>query len=303
MKYFLLYIKETLRFVLKPMSFLPAIMMMCIIFMLSSQEGTTSSRLSYKVGVQIFTVTNKVLDKGWSDAHIDQLSTKYQYYVRKTAHYTEYFLLGVSVAFPLYVYGIRGMKLIIFAGLFCFGYASLDEFHQSFVHGRGPSPKDVMIDSCGALTGIILTRIVGWTGRMTIFKPLSNHKDEDTNKDKGKRKNKKLPQKPLIKSYFGDVISMSALSAKDTTLNIKIDKQKKARLEELYANHGMTIEDAVDVFFEKTLTEGRIPFNTMSSKYNKDNITSINKSKNMVPQKAESRYYDSAKEMYNKPEF
>ncbi|WP_197020924.1 VanZ family protein [Butyrivibrio sp. LB2008] len=303
MKYFLLYIKETLRFVLKPMSFLPAIMMMCIIFMLSSQEGTTSSQLSYKVGVQIFTVTNKVLDKGWSDAHIDQLSTKYQYYVRKTAHYTEYFLLGVSVAFPLYVYGVRGMKLIIFAGLFCFGYASLDEFHQSFVHGRGPSPKDVMIDSCGALTGIILTRIVGWTGRMTIFKPLSNHKDEDTNKDKGKRKNKKIHQKPLIKSYFGDVISMSALPAKDTTLNIKIDKQKKARLEELYANHGMTIEDAVDVFFEKTLTEGRIPFNTMSSKYNKDNITSINKSKNMVPQKAESRYYDSAKEMYNKPKF
>ena len=138
---------------------------------------------------------------------------------------------------------------------------------------------------------------------MTIFKPLSNHKDEDTNKDKGKRKNKKLPQKPLIKSYFGDVISMPAPPAKDTTLNIKIDKQKKARLEELYANHGMTIEDAVDVFFEKTLTEGRIPFNTMSSKYNKDNITSINKSKNMMPQKAESRYYDSAKEMYNKPEF
>ena len=303
MKYFLLYIKETLRFVLKPMSFLPAIMMMCIIFMLSSQEGTTSSQLSYKVGVQIFTVTNKVLDKGWSDARIDQLSTKYQYYVRKTAHYTEYFLLGVSVAFPLYVYGVRGMKLIIFAGLFCFGYASLDEFHQSFVHGRGPSPKDVMIDSCGALTGIILTRIVGWTGRMTIFKPLSNHKDEDTNKDKCKRKNKKIPQKPLIKSYLGDMISMSAPPAKDTTLNIKIDKQKKARLEELYANHGMTIEDAVDVFFEKTLTEGRIPFNTMAPKYNKDNITSINKAKNMMPPKAESRYYDSAKEMYNKPEF
>ena len=58
------------------MSFLPAIMMLCIIFMLSSQEGTTSSQLSYKVGVKIFTVTNKVLDKGWSEERIDQLSTK-----------------------------------------------------------------------------------------------------------------------------------------------------------------------------------------------------------------------------------
>ena len=303
MKYFLLYIKETLRFVLKPMSFLPAIMMMCIIFMLSSQEGTTSSRLSYKVGVQIFTVTNKVLDKGWSDAHIDQLSTKYQYYVRKTAHYTEYFLLGVSVAFPLYVYGVRGMKLIIFAGLFCFGYASLDEFHQSFVHGRGPSPKDVMIDSCGALTGIILTRIVGWTGRMTIFKPLSNHKDEDTNKYKGKRKNKKIPQKLLIKSYFSDAISMPETFATDTTLNIKIDKQKKVRLEEIYGNHGMTLEDAVDVFFEKSLEEGRMPFNAIPSKYYKNTITSINDAKNIIPGKAESKTYGSVKELYDKREF
>ena len=182
MKYFLLYIKETLRFVLKPMSFTPAIMMMCIIFMLSSQEGPTSSQLSYKVGVKIFTIANKTLDKGWSDAHIDELSRKYQYYVRKTAHFTEYFFLGISVAFPLYVYGVRGMKLIFFAGLFCIGFASLDEYHQSFVHGRGPSPKDVVIDSCGAIPGIILTRIVGWTGRMTIFKPLSNHKDEDPGK-------------------------------------------------------------------------------------------------------------------------
>jgi len=182
MKYFLLYIKETLRFVLKPMSFLPAIMMMCLIFVLSSQEGTTSSQLSYKVGVKIFTFANEKLDKGWSDEHIEELTTRYQYYVRKTAHFTEYFFLGVSVAFPLYVYGVRGMGLVFLAGAFCIGFAGLDEYHQSFVRGRGPSPKDVLIDSCGAIPGIIITRIVGWTGRMTIFKPLSKHKDDGKKK-------------------------------------------------------------------------------------------------------------------------
>ncbi|MBO4458409.1 MAG: VanZ family protein [Butyrivibrio sp.] len=187
MKYFLLYIKETLRFVLKPMSFMPAIMMMCLIFMLSSQEGTTSSQLSYKVGVKIFTFANEKLDKGWSQERIAELSTKYQYYVRKTAHFTEYFFLGVSVAFPLYVYGVRGLWLVFFAGAFCAGFAGLDEYHQSFVMGRGPSPKDVMIDCSGAFPGIILTRIVGWTGRMTIFKPLSNHKDEKGKDDKKKK--------------------------------------------------------------------------------------------------------------------
>ena len=53
MKYFLLYIKQTLRFVLKPMSFVPAIIMMCLIFNFSDQTADTSSALSYKVGVEV----------------------------------------------------------------------------------------------------------------------------------------------------------------------------------------------------------------------------------------------------------
>ncbi|MBR4832131.1 MAG: VanZ family protein [Butyrivibrio sp.] len=186
MKYFWLYIKETLRFVLKPMSFLPAIIMMCLIFMLSSQEGDASSQLSYKVGVKIFTYANETLDKGWSQEKIENLSLDYQYYVRKAAHFTEYFLLAVSVAFPLYVYRVRGVLLVFLAGIICVAYAGLDEYHQSFVAGRGPQLKDVFIDSCGSFVGIIVTRIVGWTGRMTIFAPLSSHKDDDDKQEQKK---------------------------------------------------------------------------------------------------------------------
>lgn len=188
MKYFLMYIKQTLRFVLKPLSFTPAIIMMCIIFMFSSQEGTTSSQLSYKVGIKVFSFANEKLDKGWSKEHIEDLSESSQFYVRKTAHFTEYFLLAVSVAFPLYVYGVRGLWLVFTAGIFCAGFACLDEYHQSFVSGRSPSKRDVLIDCCGVLPGIILTRIIGWTGRMTIFKPLSNSEELDKNRKKGKRR-------------------------------------------------------------------------------------------------------------------
>ncbi len=176
MKYFLLYIKQTLRFVLKPLSFVPAIIMMCLIFNFSEQDADTSSQLSYKVGVEVLTVTNDVLDKGWSFSHIQELSTFYQHYIRKIAHFTEYLVLAVTVAFPLYVYGLRGFPLVLIAGFICVGYACLDEYHQSFISGRSPQKKDVLIDSMGALVGIIITRIVGWTGRMTIFRPLSNHK-------------------------------------------------------------------------------------------------------------------------------
>ena len=173
-----MYIKQTLRFVLKPLSFVPAIVMMILIFSFSSQEGDQSSRLSYEVGVKVLTIANETLDKGWSENRIDQLSRKGQFYIRKTAHFTEYFLLAVSVAFPLYVYGVRGLLLVFSAGIFCVGYACLDEYHQSFVAGRSPGKRDVLIDSAGIFFGIIVTRIVGWTGRMTIFRPLSNRKKE-----------------------------------------------------------------------------------------------------------------------------
>ncbi len=178
MKYFLMYIKQTLRFVLKPMSFVPAIIMMVLIFSFSEQNGETSGMLSYKVGIKIFSVANETLDKGWTQEQIEDYSAKSQFYVRKTAHFTEYFLLAVSVAFPLYVYGVRGLWLVFFAGAFCAGFACLDEYHQSFIDGRTPSKRDVLVDCCGVFPGIILTRIVGWTGRMTIFRPLANKKDE-----------------------------------------------------------------------------------------------------------------------------
>ncbi len=176
MKYFLLYIKQTLRFVLKPMSFVPAIFMMILIFSLSAQDAEESSQLSYKVGVRVLTVANEKLDRGWTSQQIDHLSRIGQHLIRKTAHFTEYFCLAVSVAFPLYVYGVRGLWLVFSAGVFCVSFACLDEYHQSFVAGRSPQKRDVIIDSCGIFLGIIITRIVGWTGRMTIFRPLSNRR-------------------------------------------------------------------------------------------------------------------------------
>ncbi|MCR4901948.1 MAG: VanZ family protein [Butyrivibrio sp.] len=174
MKYILLYIKQTLRFVLKPMSFLPAIFMMCLIFSFSAQDADESGELSYTVGREVISIANETFDQGWTAEYMDYLTENWQYYIRKAAHITEYFLLAVSVAFPLYVYGLRGIPLVLVAGSFCVGYACLDEFHQTFVSGRSPQKKDVMIDSIGIFAGIILTRIVGWTGRMTIFRPLSN---------------------------------------------------------------------------------------------------------------------------------
>lgn len=174
--------KTFLRIILKPMSFLPAVLVMVMIFHFSSQTSSESSELSHKVSRYVIAGTERCFGIQFTDEQIQQAVARIHYYVRKLAHVTEYFILAVTVAFPLYVYGVRGIWLMLIAGTVCVGYAGLDEFHQSFVAGRGASLKDVGIDSVGVLIGIILVRMVGWTGRMTIFRPLSHRREEDGDK-------------------------------------------------------------------------------------------------------------------------
>lgn len=137
--------------------------MMYAIYSFSSQTGSESGNLSYQVSVKVVEIGNEILDKNLEDWEIEEVAGNIEYYVRKAAHMTEYFLLAVAVSFPLYVYGLRGFPLMLFAGMICVGFACGDEYHQSFVDGRGPSVKDVCIDSVGVFFGILLVRIVCWT--------------------------------------------------------------------------------------------------------------------------------------------
>ena len=156
--------------------------MMCLIFSFSSQDASESGLLSYQVGVTVLSVANDTLDRGWSQSEIEELSSQSQHLIRKTAHVTEYFLLAVSVAFPLYVYGIRGIWLLFMAGSFCVAFAGLDEYHQSFSDGRSPQATDVLIDSCGVIVGLIVARIAGWTGDMNLLNPLTDNKINKNNR-------------------------------------------------------------------------------------------------------------------------
>lgn len=138
--------KELITFVLKPLSFLPALAIMYIIYSFSGQTGEESGNLSYEVSVKIVEIGNQVLDKELQDWEISEVAASIEYPVRKLAHMSEYFILAVAVSFPFYVYGLRGFPLMVVAGLICVGFAAGDEYHQSFVDGRGPSVIDVGIE-------------------------------------------------------------------------------------------------------------------------------------------------------------
>ena len=155
----------------KPLSFLPALALMYMIYSFSAQSGETSSSLSFKASRKIVQAVNVVTQQHWEDWEIDSHAGQIHSIVRKAAHVTEYYLLAIAVSFPLYVYGVRGILLMLLAGVICVGYACADEYHQSMVSGRAASARDVLIDSMGIFLGVILTRLIGWSGRMAITGP------------------------------------------------------------------------------------------------------------------------------------
>lgn len=81
--------------------------------------------------------------------------------VRKSAHFSIYALLGIlTINFANIFENQNNRRKIIYAILFCAFYAITDEFHQYFIPGRSAELRDVLIDSIGALTGIVITNFV-----------------------------------------------------------------------------------------------------------------------------------------------
>lgn len=134
-----------------------SLLWMTVIFMFSSQKGSSSSALSSSVTrhfIQLFYPSFQNLDLLSQNDLLNTIHT----FIRKLAHFTEYGILWFCFYHFLRSYDMSSKKAYLLAVVFCFLYASSDEFHQAFVPNRGPSFVDVLIDTSGAcaLGGIYL---------------------------------------------------------------------------------------------------------------------------------------------------
>ncbi len=75
--------------------------------------------------------------------------------LRKIAHFTEFMSLGICLYWLFSMLG-KHRSLALVCGTLA---ACMDETIQMFVPDRGPSLKDVGIDTCGVMTGMILLQI------------------------------------------------------------------------------------------------------------------------------------------------
>lgn len=89
-----------------------------------------------------------------------------RFVIRKMAHLSEYAILATFIWRAL-AYGTIQSQTIVWTGrrailtwVIATAYAASDEFHQSFHPSRVGSPVDVLIDSCGAASALIVIYLI-----------------------------------------------------------------------------------------------------------------------------------------------
>lgn len=134
----------------KIIGWLAVIIWIIIIFSFSSQEADQSNNLSTNVTKVVIEIVEKVVPNQDFDVK------KINHYIRKNAHFFVYMILGLLLMNATNSHkGVFKTQVIIvfFLGVLI---ASLDEFYQSFIPGRGPGIKDVVIDTSGLFIGICM---------------------------------------------------------------------------------------------------------------------------------------------------
>lgn len=142
---------------MKKFVILLCIFWMGFIFYMSNSNGQISHEESTKV---VNFIQNKTVaeNSNVNKKTVNELQVKaneLDHIIRKNAHAFMYMILAFLVGSILFVFNKKGTDAIIYILFICLFYAVTDEFHQSFVQGRGSLVSDVLIDFGGALIGLI----------------------------------------------------------------------------------------------------------------------------------------------------
>ncbi len=125
-------------------AWLLVIVCMSVIFSLSAQTGQESSELSGSFVTAFLEWLNIQIDEG---------------FLRNCAHALEFMGLSVLMFNAIYAtWEKKSTPIFAFLGTVC--YAITDEIHQIFVPDRAFQISDILVDSTGAIIGVIASFII-----------------------------------------------------------------------------------------------------------------------------------------------
>ncbi len=133
---------------------------MGLIFLFSAQDGNESGRTSELVMDFLHGLFDAILPEGTEP---ETAAGWGMFLLRKGAHFFVFTVLGILFCTTICQYPgatpLQKVGLPLALGIL---YACIDELHQYFVPGRACQIRDVCIDTCGVLCGILLTLGLRW---------------------------------------------------------------------------------------------------------------------------------------------
>ena len=129
------------------------IIWMLVIFLFSNQNGVSSQATSDGFMSNILSVMTDITNQEITEENKLNIISGTSFIIRKTAHFTIYFILGILTYLTLSTYQVT--KSLLYSIIFCIVYAVSDEVHQLFLEGRAFKLFDIFIDGCGSTFGVL----------------------------------------------------------------------------------------------------------------------------------------------------
>ena len=130
------------------------ILWMGVIFVFSNQNAEVSENVSDGFTSKVVDTVASVKKDESIKENKKEIIEDSRFFIRKTAHFSLYLVLGILIY--LNVKDVKKINPIIISLMFCILYACSDEIHQMFINERTAKVLDILIDTTGSLTGILL---------------------------------------------------------------------------------------------------------------------------------------------------
>ena len=85
---------------------------------------------------------------------------------------------------------------------------------------------------------------------------------------------------------------------RSANFTMRIEPQKKNSLELLYKGLGITLADAVNIFFEKSLNVGGIPFDLRMDNYNRETFEAMKEALDIEAGTIKAKRYKNVDELF-----
>lgn len=126
-----------------------------IIASFSAQPASLSSSESEGVTAFIYDEFISVFDSGNIIGRKNFIETA-EHIIRKCAHFGNFFVFSLLISAYVMCFRQKAVVLAMTAFTVSFLFAFFDELHQLFVEGRSCQLSDMLLDSSGAMLGILI---------------------------------------------------------------------------------------------------------------------------------------------------